>query len=84
MKFGKLYRERYSHREMVLENRYSFYKIIIISQILDRENQVESLREFRIRGYNRKLYFRIIEKSDKGRLIELKSIYYNYLVERIN
>ena len=69
---------------MVLENRYLFYKIIVISQILDRENQIEPLREFRIREYNKRLYSRIIKGLDRGRLIELRSIYYNYLVKKTN
>ena len=79
-----MYREKYFHEEIVLENGYLFYRIIITSQILDRENQIESSREFRIGKYNRKLYSRIIEELDRGRLIELRSIYYNYLVKKTN
>jgi hypothetical protein len=69
---------------MILKNRYLSYRITVISQILDKENQVEPSREFRIGEYNRKLYSRIVGELDKERLIEPKSIYYNYPVERIN
>ena len=69
---------------MEIGNGYLFYKIIITNQILDRENQEKSLREFRIGEYNRKLYSRIIKRLDKEKLIEPKSIYYNYLVEKMN
>ena len=69
---------------MALENRYSFYKTIIISQISDRENQVEPSRELRIRGHDGKLYSRTVEGLDRGRLMEPKPIYYNYPVEKTN
>ena len=84
MRFGKLFREKYFYKEIVLENKYSFYRIIIINQILDRENQEELSREYQIGKYNRKLYSRIIKELDKRKLIELRSIYYNYLIEKIN
>ena len=84
MRFGKLYRERYFHGEIVLENKYLFYRIIVINQILDKENQEEPLREFRIGEYNRRLYSRIVKGLDRERLIELKSIYYNCSVKKMN
>ena len=84
MRFGKSYRERYSHGEIVSENRYSSCKTIIISQTLDGENQEKLSRELRIGEYNRKLYSRIVEGLDRGKLMEPKPIYYNYPVEKTN
>ena len=69
---------------MASENGYSSYKTIITRQILDGENQVEPSREFRIGGRDGKLYSRTVEGLDRGRLIEPKSIYYDYPVEKTN
>ena len=84
VRFGKSCREKYFHREMVLGNGYLFYKVIITNQILDRENQVKPLQEFRIGEYDGRLYSKIVEESGRERLIGLKSIYYSYLVEIMN
>ena len=69
---------------MVLENGYSFYKTIIMSQISDGENQEELSREFRIGERDGKLYSRIVEGLDRGRLMEPKPICYDCPVEKTN
>ena len=37
IKYKKLFRKKYFHKGIILENKYLFYKIII-SQILDKGN----------------------------------------------
>ena len=69
---------------MASENGYSSYKTTIMSQTSDRENQEELSREFRIGERDGKLYSRIVEGLDRGRLMEPKLIYYNCLVEKTN
>jgi hypothetical protein len=84
MRFGKSCREKYFHREIVSENGYLSCKIIVTSQISDRENQMEPSRGLRIGERNGRLYSRIVEELDRERLIEPRSIYYDCLVEKTN
>ena len=69
---------------MASENGCSSYKMIMISQTSDRENQEELSRELRIGERDGKLYSRTVEGLDGGRLMEPKPTCYDYPVEKTN